>query len=170
MKNKHIKKYSDFLFEQDMAAAPPTPGAPPLPGAPGAPGAKAVEYKFVFMTGPEDTGTSRKKYPDGSVVIDYPCYSIKKDNLQAWIKENIISSDKNKLNKPEIEIRQKSLEDIIKGDRTNVSSEDLPFIEKLKNAVSANLIAKKLPDVTVVFSNGVPTTDEIEVTFVKHKK
>jgi hypothetical protein len=170
MKNKHIKKYSDFLFEQDMAAPPMMPGAPPAPGTPGAPGAKQVEYTFIFMTGPEDAGTSRRKYPDGSVVIEYPCYSIKKDKLLAWIKENVISSEKNDLNKPEIEVRQKSLEDIIKGDRTNTSDDDLQFIEKLKNAVSANLIAKKLPDVTVVFSNGIPTTDEIEVTFVKHKK
>ena len=168
MKNKHVKKYSDFLFEQDMAAAPPPmPGAPP---APGAPGAKPIEYKFLFMTGPDDAGTNRRKYPDGSVVIEYPCYSIKADKLKAWIQENVISSDKTQLNKPEIEIRKKSLEDIIKGDRLNTSSDDQPFIEKLKNAVSANLIAKKLPDVTVVFSNGVPTTDEIDVTFIKHKK
>jgi hypothetical protein len=167
MKNKHIRKYSDFLVEQDMGMAAPLPGAPPAPGAPGA--KKPTEYKFLFMTGPDDAGNGRRKYPDGSTVIEYPCYSITLDKLQAWVKENIIGSEKNKLNKPEIEVRQKSLEDIVKGDRINISSEDLPFIEKLKNASAANLIAKQLPDVTVVFSNDIPTTEDIDVTFIKHK-
>jgi hypothetical protein len=43
-------------------------------------------------------------------------------------------------------------------------------IEKLKNAAAANIIAKLLPDVTVVFSNNTPTTEDIDVTFIKHKK
>jgi hypothetical protein len=46
----------------------------------------------------------------------------------------------------------------------------VPFIEKLKNAAAANIIAKQLPDVTVVFSNDTPTTEDIDVTFIKHKK
>jgi hypothetical protein len=162
MKNKHIRKYSEFLIEQDM-------GMPPVPGAPGAV-KKPIDYKFLFMTGSDDAGNNRRKYPDGSIVIEYPCYSINAEKLKAWIQENIIGSDKNKLNKPEIEVRQKSLEDIVKGDRVNISSEDLPFIEKLKNASAANLIAKSLPDVTVVFTNNMPTTEDIDVTFIKHKK
>lgn len=167
MTNKHIRKYSEFLVEQDMAMAP-MPGVPPAPGAPGA--KKPTEYKFLFMTGSEDAGNNRRKYPDGSVVIEYPCYSIDAEKLKAWIQENILSSDKNKLNKPELEVRQKSLEDIVKGDRINISTDDQPFIEKLKNAAASNLVAKVLPDVTVVFSNGVPTTEDIDVTFIKHKK
>lgn len=163
MKNKHIRKYSEFLVEQDM-------GMPPAPGAPGAAAPKPIEYKFLFMTGKDDAGNNRRKYPDGSVVIEYPCYSINAEKLKAWIQENIISSDKNKLNKPEIEIRQKSLEDIVKGDRINISREDLPFIEKLKNASASNLISKQLPDVTVVFTKDIPTTEDIDVTFIKHKK
>jgi len=167
MKNKHIRNYSEFLVEQDMGMAP-MPGVPPAPGAPGA--KKPVEYKFLFMTGSEDAGNGRRKYPDGSIVIEYPCYSINAENLKTWIQENILSSDKNNLNKPELEVRQKSLEDIVKGDRINISTDDQPFIEKLKNAAAANLVAKQLPDVTVVFSNGVPTTEDIDVTFIKHKK
>jgi hypothetical protein len=164
MGNKHIKKYLDFVFEQDMMAAP-------MPGAP-APAAanKPVEYRFLFMTGQDDAGNNRRKYPDGSVVIEYPCYSIKDADLKSWIKDNIISSDKNKLNSSELEIRQKSLEDIVKGDRTNISEDDQPFIEKLKNAAASNLVAKPLPDVTVVFSNDIPTTEDVDVTFIKHKK
>ena len=42
MKNKHIRKYSEFIVEQDMAMSP-------MPGAPAAPGvAKPIEYKFLF--------------------------------------------------------------------------------------------------------------------------
>jgi len=164
MKNKHIRKYSEFLLEQDMQAISPLPGEQPAPAN------KPIEYKFLFMTGPEDAGNSRQKYPDGSVVIEYPSYSIKLDALQTWIKENVISSDKKELSKSELEIRQKSLEDIVKGDRVNISSDDLPFIEKLKNAASANLVATVIPDSTVVFSNNVPSTEDIDVTFIKYKK
>jgi hypothetical protein len=164
MKNKHIRKYSEFIAEQDMAM-PPMPGAPAAPGA-----AKPIEYKFLFMTGHDDIGNGRRKYPDGSTVIEYPCYSINAEKLKAWAQENIIDSDKKKLTKPEIEVRQQSLIDIVKGDRVNISSEDLPFIEKLKNAASSNIIAKPLPDVTVVFSNNLPTTEDIDVTFIKYKK
>ena len=163
MKNKHIKEYRDFLFEQDMLA--PVPGAPvPAGGV-----KKPIEYKFLFMTGPEDAGNSRRKYPDGSTVIEYPCYSIKLDELQKWIKENIISSDKSKLNSSELEVRRKSLEDIVKGDRVNISNDDYPFIEKLKNAAASNIIAKVVPDITVVYSKNKPTTNDIDVTFIKHK-
>jgi hypothetical protein len=161
MKTKHIRKYSEFLFEQDMMA-PPVPGAP----AAGAP-PKKITYPFLFMTGPDDAGNSRRKYPDGSVIIEYPCYSIDADSLKKWIQENIIDS---KLGKSELEIRQKNLEDIIKGDRTNIAPDDIPFVEKLKNAVSANLIGKPEADVNVIFSDGVPTTEDVNVTFIKHKK
>jgi hypothetical protein len=163
MKNKHIRKYSEFIIEQDL-------GMPTMPGAPAAPVKKAIEYKFLFMTGQDDVGNGRRKYPDGSVVIEYPCYSIDAEKLTAWAQENIIDSDKKKLTGPEIEVRQKSLIDIVKGDRVNISSEDLPFIEKLKNASASNIIAKQLPDVTVVFSSDMPTTEDIDVTFIKHKK
>ncbi len=161
-KNKHITDYSTFLFEQDMMGMPPaqTPAATK----------KIIKYKFLFMTGHDDVGNSRRKYPDGSVIIEYPCYSIEAPSLDSWIKENIISTDSNKLNSSEIEIRRSSLSEIVKGDKINISNDDLPFIEKLKNAVSANLIGKIEPEVTVVFSNNVPTTEEIDVTFIKHSK
>ena len=162
MKNKHIRKYSDFLLEQDMMAAP-MPGAP----APGTAPAKKVKYPFLFMTGPDDSGNTRNRYPDGSVVIEYPSYSIESEELKAWIKENILDS---KLGKSELEIRQQNLEKIVKGDKRNISPEDHPFIEKLKNAVSANLVGTLEPDISVVFSKGYPTTENIDVTFIKYKK
>ncbi len=161
MKNKHIRTYRDFLLEQDMGM--PMPGAP----APGTAPAKKIIYPFLFMTGPEDAGNSRKKYPDGSIVIEYPSYSIEREELKKWIQENILNS---KLSKSELEIRQKNLEDIVKGDKTNISPDDLPFIEKLKNAVSANMIGTTEPDISVVFTKDVPTTEDVNVTFIKYKK
>lgn len=163
MKNKHIRKYSEFIVEQDMGIS--APGGLPAPGI-----KKPIEYKFLFMTGRDDVGNGRRKYPDGSVVIEYPCYSINSEKLKSWSQENIVSSDKNKLNDSELDIRRKSLEDIVKGDRINISNDDLPFIEKLKNSAASNIVAKQLPDVTVVFSDNTPTTQDLDVTFIKHKK
>jgi hypothetical protein len=163
MTNKYIFNFTDFLIEQDMGSVLGAPAAP-VAATP------AIKYDFLFMTGSDDAGNNRRKYPDGSIIIEYPCYSIKSEDLEKWTKDNIISSDKNKLNTPELEVRRKSIVDIVKGDRINISNDDLPFIEKLKNATSANLIGKIEPDVSVIFSDGKPTTDNINVTFIKHKK
>lgn len=163
MRNKHIKKYLDFVFEQDMMAAP-------MPGAPAAAPKKQI-YTFIFVSGPDDEGVRRKKYPDGSTTIEYPCYSLELPELDQWIIKNIVSTEKQKLSQPEINLRKENLVNIIKGDKLNISDDDLPFIEKLKNAVSADLLGKKEPDLTVVYSHdGVPTTEDINVTFVKYKK
>ena len=163
MKNKHVFNFKDFLVEQDLMGGM---GAPAPAAAP-----KVIEYDFLFMTGPDDAGNARKKYLDGSVDIEYPCYSMKLEDLENWAKDNITTTDSNKLNSSEIDIRRKSLIDIVKGDRTNISNDDLPFIEKLKNSAainSSNIIVK--PDVTVSFLNGKPSTTDIDVTFIKHKK
>jgi hypothetical protein len=156
-KNKHIYTYIDYLIEQDMS----------MVGAPAAPLPKKIIYPFLFMTGQDDAGNNRRKYPDGSVIIEYPCYSIDLDTLKEWIKTNIVDA---KLNSSELTIRHQNLEDIVKGDRTHIAPDDLPFIEKLKNAVSSNLVGKPAPDVSVIFSNNVPTTEDVNVTFIKHKK
>ena len=163
MKNKYINKFKDFLFEQDLAAM----GVPPEPAAPKP---KTIKYEFLFMTGTDDAGNSRRKYPDGSIVIEYPCYSITSDELEEWSKNNVVDSNSNKLNSSAIDVRRKSIINIVKGDRVNISPDDLPFIEKLKNAAATNLLGSVLPDTTVVFSDGNPTTDNINVTFIKYKK
>jgi hypothetical protein len=163
MKNKYINQFKDFLFEQDLAAM----GVPPTPAAPTP---KTIKYDFLFMTGSDDAGNGRRKYPDGSIVIEYPCYSATADELEEWAKNNVIDSNKNKLNSSELEVRRKSIVDIVKGDRVNISPEDLPFIEKLKNAAATNILGSVLPDTTVVFSDDTPTTDNINVTFIKYKK
>ncbi|CAB4158865.1 hypothetical protein UFOVP699_38 [uncultured Caudovirales phage] len=163
MRNKHIKKYLDFVFEQDMMAAP-------MAGAPAA-APKKIKYPFIFVSGPDDEGIKRKKYPDGSVTIEYPCFSLELSQLEEWIEKNIISTEKEKLSQPEINLRKENLVNIVKGDKLNIANEDLPFIEKLKNAVSADLLGKKEPSIAVVYSHdGVPTTEDINVTFIKYKK
>ncbi len=162
MKNKHITTFKDFLFEQDLAA--------PFAPAATAPIKAPTLYHFLFMTGPDDSGNGRKKYPDGSTIIEYPCYSINDESLSTWVKDNIVATDKIKLNSSELEIRRKNIIGIVKGDRVNISNDDLLFIEKLKNSVSSNIIGRREPDVTVIFSDGVPTTNNINVTFIKHKK
>jgi hypothetical protein len=162
---KYIQKYSEFLLEQDALTGMG------MPAAPAAPAPTIKKYEFLFMTGVDDAGTSRRKYPDGSTIIEYPSYSISAEDLSKWMDDNIISTDSNKLNPSEIEVRKNNILELIKGTKENISNEDLPFIEKLKNAVSANLIGKKEPDITVVYTkDGDPTTTDVNVTFIKHKK
>jgi hypothetical protein len=162
MKNKHIRKYSEFLFEQDMMSA--------MPGAPVVTPKKQL-YHFIFVSGMDDEGVNRRKYPDGSTIIEYPCYSLELPDLASWIEKNIITTSKKEINPSELDIRKKNLVNIVKGDKLNISDEDLPFIDKLKNSVSADMLGRREPDVTVVYStDGVPTTEEINVTFIKYKK
>jgi hypothetical protein len=163
MKNKYIAKYSAFIYEQDMGM---------MPGAvPGAAAPKKITYPFIFVSGPGDEGSKRKKYPDGSTTIEYLCYSLEIEELTGWADKNIVSTNKEKLSPSEISLRKSNLANIVKGDKLNIANEDLPFIEKLKNAVSADLLGKREPDVTVVYSHdGSPTTENINVTFIKYKK
>jgi hypothetical protein len=61
--------------------------------------------------------------------------------------------------------------DIVSGSKVNIAKEDVPFIEKLKNSLSADLFGKKQPNIVVIFAkDGVPTTDDIDVTFIKYSK
>lgn len=167
MKNKHILKYSDFIFEQ---ALDPMMGAPAA-GAPGAPAPKEKPFHFIFIDDPDEDGLNHKKYPDGSYSIDFPAFSLTNKEIEDWAKKNIISTEKEKLTDPVIDIRKKNLASILKGDKVNISSDDIPFIEKLKNAVSSDIFGRREPDVTVVFTrDNIPTTEDVKVTFVKYKK
>jgi hypothetical protein len=162
MGTKHIKTYSNFLLEQDMMGG--------MPGAPGgaAPAPKVERYKFIFLVNVDDASVPSRKYPDGSIIAKYPCYSITLPELEKWASSNIISTDKLELNPSEIELKRKNITQIVKGDKTNVTKDDKSFVEKLKNAVASNIIGKKEVDVEVVYANDkVPTTEQIDVTFIK---
>lgn len=161
---KHIKEYDKFLLEQDMAAmgAPAPAAAPPV---------KEKPFHFIFLDEDGSEGLYSKKYPDGSLSVDYPVYSVTRADLDKWVKDNIFSDGNNKMNDSELDIRRKSLIDIVSGDRVNVGNEDIPFIKKLKRAVSTDTFGRREPEVTVVFTrHGHPTTEEVDVTFINYAK
>ncbi len=162
---KHLKKYKEFVFEQ---ALPPMPGDPAAAGAAPAP---PKEYLFAFVGDRDDTGIRRRKYPDGSVVIEYPTYSVTEPELDEWIKKNVTSGEKQKHTDADLEVKKKNLMEIVKGKKTNVSDTDLTFIEKLKNAVTTDIFGNKESVMEVVFTqDGSPTTNAINVTFIRTKK
>ena len=82
-----------------------------------------------------------------------------------------MSTDKNKLTDSVLDIRRSNLINIVKGKKVNISDEDIPFIEKLKNVVSTDIFGSRGSDVEVTFTRaGEPTTNDIDVTFIKYKK
>lgn len=164
MKTKHIKNYSQFLVEQDM-------GMPPMPGAEGAAPKKEKPFKFIFLDDINDSMDKAKKYPDGTKEYNFATYSVTLTDLEDWVKKNILSTDKTKLSDSELSLRQKNIIDIVKGDKVNISDQDTPFIDKLRNAVSTDIFGSKEPDTTVLFTKDfLPTTEQIDVTFIKYKK
>ena len=165
MRNKHIKNYSDFLVEQDM-------GMPPMPGAEGAAAPKKEKpFKFIFLDDIEDSKDRAKKYPDGTKEYNFATYSVLLPDLEDWVKKNIVSTDKTKLSDSELELRRKNVVNVVKGDKLNISDKDIPFIDKLRQAVSTDIFGSREPDTNVLFTKDfLPTTEQIDVTFIKYKK
>ena len=164
---KYIKEYNKFLLEQDMAAM----GMPGAPAAGAAAPAKEKPFHFIFLDADGSEGMYKKKYPDGSMAADYPTYSVTSAELDTWVKDNIFSDDENKMKDSEVEVRRKSIVDIVKGDRVNIGKDDIPFIEKLKRSLSTDTFGRREPEVTIVFtSDGHPTTEEVDVTFINYSK
>jgi hypothetical protein len=162
---KHIKKYSQFIFEADEAMGVDSMAAGTAPAKP------ATRYKFIFISDKSDEGIARKKYPDGSVVVTYTCYSLNDAELEKWIKENVIKSDKDKSAKNEIEVRQENLSSLVKGDKTTTATEDVIYLEKLRRSLGAKLVGRVEPVVDVVYTrDGQPTTTDIDVTFINSKE
>ena len=162
---KYITDYTKFLLEQDMAAM----GVPGAPAAAPAPAEKPFEFIFLDADGSE--GLYSKKYPDGSLSVDYPVYSLSSADIEKWVKDNIFSDGDDKMSTSEVEVRRKSITDIIKGDRVNIGKEDIPFIQKLKRSLSTDTFGRREPDVTVVFTkHGHPTTEKVDVTFINYAK
>lgn len=163
--NKHIKEYYQFIFEEDMAM-----GVDPM-AAGAAPAKPATRYKFIFISDKNDEGASRKKYPDGSIVVTYNCYSLNDTELQEWIKDNVVKNDKDKSAKNEIEVRQENISKLVKGDKTTTATEDILYLDKLRRALGANLVGRQEPVVDVVYTrDGHPTTTDIDVTFINIKE
>ena len=162
---KYIHSFQDFLVEQDMSGAP-LPGAsqPALPK-------KEKPFTFIFIDDSERDQLKRKKYPDGSIEVTFPSFSLTQSEIDEWAKENIVATKENKLTDSVAALRRKNLSDIVSGAKVNISKEDIPFIEKLRTSLTTDLFGRKEPDITVIFAkDGVPTTDDVDVTFVKYKK
>jgi hypothetical protein len=159
---KYISTYSNFLFEQGVPFADPN-------AAPATATKKEEPIHFIFL---DDTdGLRKKKYPDGTSAVDYPAYSVSSAEIEEWVKKNIISTNKNNLTDPVLDIRRKNIVEIVKGNKVNIADDDIPFIEKLKNAVSTDIFGRREPDSTIIFtSDGRPTTTDIQVTFIKYDK
>lgn len=165
MKKTYIKNYLGFLLEQDM-------GMPPMPGAEPASSPKPEKpLKFIFLDDIDDSKEHAKKYPDGTKEYNYNTYSVVLSDLEAWVKKNIVSTDKTKLSDSELELRRNNVINIVKGDKVNISEKDVPFIDKLRNAVSTDIFGSREPDTNVFFTKEqLPTTEQIDVTFIKYKK
>jgi len=167
MQRNYIHNYSKFknLLEQDMGL--------PMSGMPGeaAPPKKEKPLYFIFIDDKETKELKRKKYPDGSSEVDFPTYSVLPSEIDDWCKKNILNTEKNNLSDSVLDVRRKNLSEIVKGTRTNIGEEDIPFIEKLKNAVSTDIFGTREPDTTVTFTQDeIPTCEDIKVTFIKYKK
>ena len=157
---KYILPRQGFLLEQDFGMAQEG-------GEAAAP--KESAMKFLFLD--PEMEEKRKKYPDGSISADYPVFSSLRGELEDWVDKNIIKTDKNKLNQSTEKLRRDNLINIVSGKKVNISEDDYPFIEKLKNAVSTDIFAKREATVTVVFTySGEPTIDDISITFIPIKK
>lgn len=157
---KHILSRRGFLLEQDFGMTDPN--------AEGGPPPKENPIKFLFLD--PEMEEKRKKYPDGSISADYPVFSTLKKELEDWVDKNIIQTDKNKLNSSTEKLRRENLVNIVSGKKVNISDDDYPFIEKLKNAVSTDIFGKREAVATVVFTySGEPTIDDISITFIHIK-
>jgi hypothetical protein len=155
---KYIKSREQYLFEQDFGMGgglgQTTGEQQPVEEKP---------IKFLFLD--KNLEFNSKKYPDGTAQGEYPVYSVMSKELESWLKSNIITSDK--LTDAVAKLRRNNILDIVSGKKVNISNDDLPFIEKLKNAVSTNIFAKKEPDLTVIFTtDGIPSTEDVNITFI----
>ena len=108
---KYISTYSNFLFEQDIPFADPA--------APGGATKKEKPLHFIFLD--DKDGLRKKKYPDGTSAVDYPAYSVSSTELEDWVKKNIMSTNKNNLTDPVLDLRRKNIIEIVKGNKVNMT-------------------------------------------------
>lgn len=159
---KHLKYFSNYIAEQDMAAMP-AEGA-----APAAPPAEPI-YPVLFIE--EGNEGSDYTYPDGSTSKRYSTYVIRKTDLEKWI-DKAVGEDSTGLSKSAVDVKRISIFDYIAGIKDSVTPDDKQFIEKFKNAIQTGMEGKQTQDTEVVFSakEKEPSTDSVDVTFITIKK
>jgi hypothetical protein len=156
--NKHISTFEKFIFEQDLGMGfPPTqPTSAPK---------KEKPFQFLFIE-PEFKGAlKQKKYPDGSILVEYSSYLISKEDLENWAKKNIVGSDE--MTESEAEVKRENIMNIVSGKKINLADSDMPFLEKLKTACHTGIVAKKSHDIPIIFTkSGSPTAEDVDATFI----
>lgn len=165
MENKYIKTRAKFLLEQDLGVDAAQTEAPPTPIA------KPVEpiYHFIFIDAKDDMYRKREKFPDGSSEVNVPAFSAKEKDLRDWVEKNIIDSPNKAISDSVLDVRRNNIIDLVKGQKVNISDDDIPNIEKLKNAVNSDIFGKREAELLVTFTeDGEPTSENIETTFIKY--
>lgn len=157
MNLKFVKNYKTYLAEQDFSDFQ-EPGQQPAPAP------KVNVYTFLFIDTKEDK-KSGYKYPDGSFSKMYSTYEISEKDLTDWIDDRLKAD---KMSDNEIKVKSKSLKEYISGDKPNVSPDVKEIVNKFKNEVQSDMCGTKVEDTEVIFSSdGVPTTNSIDVTFLE---
>jgi hypothetical protein len=154
---KHLKYFSNYITEQDFSGAMPGEGAAPAP-------APIPVYTVLFIEKGDEGGDYT--YPDGSSSKRYSTYQIKRDELEKWLESTI--NDSSGLSKSAIKVKRDSLHDYIAGIKSSVTPDDKEYVGKFKNSIQTGMEGRKTQDTEVIFSNKekIPTTDDIEVTFI----
>jgi hypothetical protein len=148
-----ILKFTEFsaIFEEEMPL-PEIPGEIPAEGAPAPAAANGQKYKIIFITADKDWAA---EYPTGGGIKKYKHYEIKAEDLDKWIADNNLSE----------------VADEIKDGLTGKGEMNKDHFFKLKQGLRDKALEyKELAEVEVEFDGeGVPYTDNLDVTFLKPK-
>jgi hypothetical protein len=150
-----ILKFTEFssIFEEEI----PLPAMPSDMSMDGeaAPAAPAVgqKYKIIFITAEKEWSA---EYPTGGGIKKYKHYEIKSEDLDKWITDSNLGE---------------AIEEIKNG-LTGKGEMSKDHFFKLKQALrDKTLEYKELAEVEVEFDGeGVPYTDNLDVTFLKPTK
>jgi hypothetical protein len=159
---KHLKYFSNYIAEQDFGGEMPAEGAAPAP-------APEPIYSVLFIEEGDEGGDYT--YPDGSSSKRYSTYTIKKAELEKWL-ETTIDEESSGLSKSAVGVKRDALHDYIAGLKDSVTPDDKEYVEKFKHSIQTGMEGKQTQDTEVIFSpkEKIPTTDEVEVTFITTKK
>ena len=147
--SEYVKKFGQFLMEQDDALSP---DAPPAAGE-GTPSPPAVEskVKFTFIRSKKD-----KQPYFLNTERDFPYYSIGEKDLREFAEHYV--TDKKKVD---------DFVDMVKAKEATDTRPEKKYINLFKSKVEKGDLGNKEGAITVEFDkNGEPFTDKLDVNFV----
>lgn len=157
---RYIKRFKNYLLEQDFSDFSGTEGGDP--SQPPTPVEKSFPFIFIDIDKDNEDGY---KYPDGSFSKMYKTYKISEKELDKWINTALKSDN---MAKNEIEVKSKAFKEYVSGKKSSISPELKKIATKFKNEVQSDMIATKIEDTEVVMSSdGEPSTNSIEITFIE---